>query len=59
MNHQPKGGMCVNCAQANKDCSSKDFASMKPIKTYPDGVKAVKCVDFERVQVRDSMENQQ
>lgn len=48
MNHQPKGGMCVACTNCKSDCSGKDFASMQPVKVYPDGVKAVKCSDFKR-----------
>lgn len=52
----PKGGMCMSCTQADKDCSGKDFSSMQPIKIYPDGVKAVKCVDFERAKVTEMTE---
>lgn len=35
------------CTDCGKDCSGKDFDSMQAIKVYPDGVKAVKCIDFE------------
>ena len=43
MTHQPKGSMCISCGNANASCASRPFASMPVIKTYPDGVKAVKC----------------
>lgn len=51
MGSQPKGSLCMACADSGKDCSGKDFASMKPVKVYPDGVKAVKCIDFQHVKV--------
>ena len=42
----PKGGMCVNCIFGARDCSGLDFASMKVVKTYDDGVSVVVCDGF-------------
>ncbi|MGJ8515289.1 hypothetical protein R84865_002237 [Carnimonas sp. R-84865] len=47
MKHQPKGSMCLACARHRDDCSKLDFARMRPITRYPDGVIAVKCTEFE------------
>lgn len=41
--HQPKGSMCSNCGNASAQCKALPFASMPVVKTYTDGVKAVKC----------------
>lgn len=41
--HIPKGSMCCNCIHGSRDCSFLDFAAMKVVKTYPDGVKVVIC----------------
>jgi hypothetical protein len=46
--HQPKGGMCVTCADSLRDCSGLLFSEMKPIKTYSDGVIAVRCTSHVR-----------
>lgn len=46
--HQPKGGLCANCVNAPRSCDHLDFSSMKVVGVYPDGVKAVKCTDYER-----------
>lgn len=48
MGAQPKASMCLACKDCGSDCSGKDFANMQTIKVYPDGVRAVKCDDFER-----------
>lgn len=32
----------------NRDCSRLDFAKMHVIKIYPDGVKAVKCTEYQK-----------
>ena len=44
----PKGGLCMNCANFRRDCSQLDFAKMHVIKIYPDGVKAVKCTEYNK-----------
>ncbi|MGJ8523353.1 hypothetical protein R84981_002050 [Carnimonas sp. R-84981] len=44
--YQPKGSMCLACARHRDDCSSLEFARMRPITKYPDGVIAVKCTEF-------------
>lgn len=41
--HQPKGSMCQTCSGGSRACATLPFASMPVIKTYPDGVLAVKC----------------
>lgn len=41
--HQPKGSMCTNCGKGGEHCKALPFSTMPVIKTYPDGVKAVKC----------------
>ena len=41
--HIPKGGMCTTCANGSKACADLQFASMRPIQRYPDGITAVKC----------------
>ena len=47
--HRPKAiGFCDRCANKNADCSSLDFTKMQVIKTDKDGVKVVKCSQFER-----------
>lgn len=44
----PKGGLCMNCANFRRDCSRLDFTKMHVIKIYPDGVKAVKCIEYRK-----------
>lgn len=41
--HIPKGGMCATCTNGSKACADLQFASMQPVKHYPDGITAVKC----------------
>lgn len=41
--HQPKGSMCQTCCGGSRACATLPFSSMLVIKSYPDGVKAVKC----------------
>ena len=41
--HQPKGSMCQTCCGGSRACDTLPFSSMPVIKSYPDGVKAVKC----------------
>lgn len=47
MNHQPKGGMCVACIHAARDCSALKFDAMAPIKRDGQTV-IVRCTDFQR-----------
>lgn len=44
--HIPKGTMCQGCAKLNQNCATLDFSVMQKIKTYADGVAAVKCSEF-------------
>lgn len=46
--YQPKGSMCAACQHAKRDCSALPFGQMPVIKRYPDGVKAVRCQQFEK-----------
>lgn len=41
--HQPKGSMCQTCCSGSSACAALPFASMPVIKSYPDGVQAVRC----------------
>ena len=43
--HIPKGGLCRTCKHKARDCSGLAFDQMRVIKTYSDGVKAVKCAE--------------
>ena len=45
--HQPKGSMCTTCTNGSEACAALPFEAMQVIKTYPDGVKAVKCSSHE------------
>ena len=38
----------MNCAKFSRDCSQLDFTKMHVIKIYPDGVKAVKCTEYQK-----------
>lgn len=44
--HIPKGSMCMACAAPSGECKKLPFDTMPVIKTYPDGVKAVRCTGF-------------
>ena len=45
--HQPKGGMCVGCVKRHDDCSNLPFEKMKVIETLKNGVKVVRCSEYE------------
>jgi len=45
--HHPKGSMCAACKHKHRDCSKLPFAEM-PVMLKYDGVKIVKCKEFER-----------
>lgn len=45
--YQPKGSMCAACKHKMRDCSKLPFADM-PVILKHDGVKIVKCKEFER-----------
>lgn len=47
MNYIPKGSMCMNCAHADKDCSTLSFAMMPTLKVNGDNT-VVKCTGFLR-----------
>jgi len=42
LTHQPKGGMCLSCANLHADCSELPFSGM-PIVGEHEGVKIVAC----------------
>lgn len=42
----PKGSLCAACQSPSTTCAKLDFKAMPVIKTYSDGVKAVKCSGF-------------
>ncbi len=44
MIYQPKGGMCMTCQHAKRDCSALPFASMPVISKRAD-VAIVKCTE--------------
>ena len=44
----PKGGLCKVCRHIASDCSGLAFSSMRVIKIYSDGTKAVKCTKLDR-----------
>jgi len=46
--HQPKGGMCTNCAKWREDCSGLPFETMPVIVEAPSGVKIVRCTEHVR-----------
>lgn len=51
--YQPKGSMCMACANKRKDCSSLPFASMYPLETHDwrsIKVVVVRCTKFEKAQ---------
>lgn len=50
--HIPKGGLCANCTKVNRDCSHLPFEEMRPIRTHPDGVVAVKCTEYEKLEAK-------
>lgn len=54
MNHQPKGGMCVACIHAARDCSALKFETMAPIKRDGQTV-IVRCTDFQRAAKSDQV----
>lgn len=41
--HQRKGSMRQTCCVDTLACATRPFASMAVIKSYPEGVQAVKC----------------
>ena len=45
--HHPKGSMCAACKHKLRDCSKLPFSTM-PVMLVYDGVKVVKCKEFER-----------
>ena len=45
--HQPKGGMCAGCVKLHDDCSKLPFEEMKVIETLKNGVKIVRCSEYE------------
>lgn len=47
MNYQPKGGMCVACANRHRNCSSLPFASM-PVLEVDGQTIIVRCTQFQR-----------
>ena len=47
MTHQPKGGMCVACVHAKRNCSNLPFETMPPIQR-DDKTVIVRCTDFKR-----------
>lgn len=46
--HIPKGSMCMACARRAPECAKLPFHTMPVIKTYPDGIKAVRCAQFQK-----------
>ncbi len=46
----PKGGICVSCKDRWRDCRGLPFHTMRVIKRYPDGTKAVKCDQYQRME---------
>lgn len=39
------------CAQPRTECGKLNFNAMQVIKTYPDGIKAVRCTSFSKMPV--------
>ena len=54
MTHQPKGSMCMHCANYDRDkCKRLPFNNMPAIDRYHDGkelVMVVKCSEYKRSQ---------
>lgn len=52
MRHQPKGHMCLNCANYDlKKCQALPFSTMPVIDRYHDGaelVMVVKCIEYRK-----------
>lgn len=48
--HQPKGRMCMGCANRFKDCSHLDFTKMRVIGKYND-TSIVKCTEWVRTEI--------
>ena len=47
MKYQPKGGMCMTCINAMRDCSNLKFDKMKPLKKDCDII-IVRCEDYNK-----------
>lgn len=54
MKFRPSGSMCAGCVHRLRDCSALDFAQMKTIKSDRDGVRVVKCSDYQRGDAAES-----
>lgn len=52
--HQPKAGMCASCKNRDNDCSNLPFSTMPIIKKYRDGVKQVRCTEYQRQEKKDA-----
>lgn len=47
--HVPRGFMCLTCTHLHRKCNHLPFTEMKVIHVFKeDGLKEVKCTDFER-----------
>jgi len=53
--YQPKGGMCMTCAHRHDDCSHLPFRDMPVVKVYPDGTRAVRCLQHQRETRKESL----
>lgn len=47
MTHQPKGGMCMSCTHAHRNCSHLPFGTMPAIDRDAKTI-IVRCTEFKR-----------
>lgn len=45
----PKGGMCTTCKYSRKMCKNLRFDKMPILKIQSDGIKIVKCTNWQKV----------